>query len=110
MIIKFAVDGQDYDYDSDELSVFEARLVKSLTGMSTAAFLQGLAAMDGDSLAGMIYLAKRRAGEDIAFDSLDELNLVPVIETIGKRMAEDNVKQLAKAKGKGGDDEPPAAA
>jgi hypothetical protein len=100
MIIKFAVDGTDYDYNSDELSVFEARLVKSLTGMSTAAFLQGLAAMDGDSLAGMIYLAKRRAGEDIAWDSLDELNLVPVIETIGRRMAEANVKALAKpAKG-----------
>jgi hypothetical protein len=113
MIIKFAVDDTDYDFDSDCLTVFEARLIKSQTGQGAGHFMTGIRDMDGDALAGMIYLAKRRAGEGVTWASLDDLNLVPVIESIGKRMADAAIKQLADAREDGADepdDEPLDAA
>lgn len=96
MLVRFDFQEQRYDFEAEQLSVFEARLLKALTGMTAGAFLGGLAGMDGDSIAGMIYLAKRRAGEDIEWSSLDEVDLMPIIKSIGDLRIEDDVDEAVR--------------
>lgn len=83
MLIRFELDDQKYAYDTDTYPLFEARLVKALTGLNAGAYLRGLGEMDEEALAAMVYLAKRRAGEEPDWDLLGQMDLMPLIQSIG---------------------------
>lgn len=89
MLIRFELDDKRYAYDTDTYPLFEARLVKSLTGLNAGAYLQGLGQMDEEALAAMVYIAKRRDGEDPDWDALGQMDLIPLIQSIGDNHVED---------------------
>ncbi|MFF9097561.1 hypothetical protein ACF1AX_31120 [Streptomyces sp. NPDC014802] len=74
MIIKLTVEGTEYEWDSDRLLVAEARELKVHTGLTPPRWLAAIDEGDPDALAGLIYLAKKRAGENLRFSDLDTLD------------------------------------
>lgn len=96
MLVRFELDGTDYAYDTDTYPLFEARLVKALTGLNAGAYIQGIAAMDEEALAAMVYLAKRRAGEEVEWDDLGTLDLMVLIQSIGESRIEDETEAAVK--------------
>lgn len=61
----------EYEFDQTQLMLSETRLVKQWTGLSPAQWERGLSDMDPDCVAALVCLLKRRAGEDIDFETLD---------------------------------------
>jgi hypothetical protein len=79
--VKFAVYGTCYEIpEPDDLSTRELRDVKKHTGMGLRGFAEGLNDMDPDSITAIVYLAKKRAGEALTWDSLDELRPMKDVE------------------------------
>jgi hypothetical protein len=73
--MKFKLDGRSYEFDETRLLVREARELKHHTGMGLRQFGAGLQEGDPDSIVGMLYLCRRRAGEAVKWNDFDELNL-----------------------------------
>lgn len=93
MLIRFDLDDTKYAYDTETLPLFEARLVKALTGLNAGAYLRGLGEMDEEALAAMVYLAKRRTGEEPDWDALGQMDLMPLIQSIGDNNIEDETER-----------------
>jgi hypothetical protein len=74
VIIKLTVEGAEYEWDTDRLLVAEARELKQYTGFRPNKWLEAVDEGDPDAMAGLIYLAKKRAGETLRFSDLDTLN------------------------------------
>jgi len=74
VIIKLKVEGTEYEWDSDRLLVAEARELKTYTGFTPPRWLAALDEGDPDACAALIYLAKKRAGENLRFSDLDTLD------------------------------------
>lgn len=79
-MITFQVDGTDYQFDETRLLSVEAIAVKKYTELSVLEFFQGCMAGDGAALTALVFLAKKRAGEDVTWqgllDSLDVMALI----------------------------------
>lgn len=84
MLVRFSIDDVKYTYDTDTLLVAEARYIKKQFGLTAGEFLQGIAQLDGDALASMVFVSKRRAGEHVVPGDLDSLDLMPLITSIGE--------------------------
>ena len=93
-LMKFAHDGTEYAFESS-LSLAEAMLVKTCTGLTAGRFLQGLGEMDGAALAAMVLLAKMRAGEDTTWSDLASMDLIKLIESIGELNGDDEADDEA---------------
>lgn len=74
MIIKVTVEGSEYEWDTERLLVAEARELKVHTGFTPPRWLMALDEGDPDAIAGLIYLARKRAGETLRFSDLDTLD------------------------------------
>lgn len=80
--MKFSLDGRDYSISLDRLSVAEARAIKTYTGVSISALQQlSFGVLDVDVLAAVVFLAKRRAGEDVDWAAIDEIDVLSLLET-----------------------------
>lgn len=76
----FSLNGRDYKVTLDRLSIAEAREVKRYTGVTlTTLMLASSGHVDGDVLAAIVYLAKRRAGEDIDWAEIDQIDVVELL-------------------------------
>lgn len=70
--MRVLVDGDTYELDLDRLTIKECRELKRQSGgMTIEQFTGGLAKSDPDSVAALVWLAKRRNGEVIRFDDVD---------------------------------------
>ncbi len=77
-MIKFRVGDSDYEYDDGTMTVAEARLIKKHTNYGLRSWAMGLQDMDPDSLVGLVFLAKRRAGEAVRWQDLDDLDITQI--------------------------------
>ncbi|MCX3064203.1 hypothetical protein [Streptomyces beihaiensis] len=77
-MIKLTVEGIDYEFDDQRMLVSEAREIKTLTGLTVPKLFAGVEEGDGDAIAALVFLAKKRAGEALRFSELDSLNLADV--------------------------------
>lgn len=78
--MKFSLDGRSYEVAID-LSIGEARAVKRHTGLSVTQLLS-LPMSDADVAAALVWVAKRRAGEEITWDDVDQLDLITLVASI----------------------------
>ena len=69
--MKIKVDGTTYEYDAERLLFSEAAFVQKKTGLKLQEWQKGLAEMDAYAVAGLVYILKKRAGEQPDWDSLD---------------------------------------
>ena len=69
--MKITVDGTAYDFDSDQLSVREAFVIFDQTKMTITAWQQGLGEGNPYAMAALVFLLKRRAGEQVDWTTLD---------------------------------------
>jgi hypothetical protein len=79
-LITFKVDGTEYQFDENRMLSVEAIAVKKYTGLAILDFFQGCMSGDGEALTALVFLAKKRAGEDVTWqgllDSLDVMALL----------------------------------
>lgn len=68
---RFDFEGREYRYRG-YVTAPDAILIKKHTGMTVTGFLNGIATGDPESLVGMVFLAKRQAGEKVLWDELVE--------------------------------------
>lgn len=81
-VLRFDLDGATYRFDQARLSIAEARLVKRHTGWGYALWDSQIQLLDPDAIAALVLLAKRRAGEDVAWGDLDEVDLAALVKTL----------------------------
>lgn len=74
-MIKFTVKGEQYDFDDEELTIDEARLIKKHAGFGLKSWSTGLLDMDPDALLGLVFLAKIRAGEAVRWQDLGNMKI-----------------------------------
>lgn len=80
-MVKFAIKGQPYEMpELDDVTTKELREIKQQTGMGLRALATGFQDMDPDAFTAVVYIAKRRAGEDISWSDLDDLRPVKDVE------------------------------
>lgn len=104
-MIRLTVEGVVYEFDDNRLLLAEAREIKTLTGMSPAKMFAGLEEADPDSIAAVIFLAKKRAGETLRFSDLGSLSYSDVnFELLESADSEGEAQQAAPA----GDPTPPS--
>ena len=84
MSIVFRVDGVRYEYDGSSLLVAEARWIKKNFGLTAGEFLQGIGSFDADALAALVCIAKRRAGEIVGPEAVDNLDLMQLITSMNE--------------------------
>ena len=78
--LKFTLCDRDYRVTLDRLSIAEAREVKKFTGVTlTSLMLAASGQVDGDVLAAVVFLAKRRAGEEVDWAEIDGIDVVALI-------------------------------
>lgn len=77
-MIKFGLGDSSYEYDDTTMTVAEARIIKKHTEMGLRSWAMGLQDMDPDALVGLVFLAKRRAGEAVRWQDLDNLDIAAI--------------------------------
>lgn len=77
-MIKFGLGDSSYEYDDTSMTVAEARIIKKHAGMGLRSWALGLQDMDPDALVGLVFLAKRRAGEAVRWQDLDNLDIAAI--------------------------------
>lgn len=76
------LDGTTYEVDLDHVSVKEMRQLKEHGGLTVASLAAGWLQGDVDAIQGVVWLGKRRAGEAVRWQDLDEVDLMPLIKQI----------------------------
>lgn len=81
--LNFTLNDRDYRVTLDKLSIAEAREVKKFTGVTlNSLVLAGAGQVDGDVFAAIVYLAKRRAGEEIDWAEIDQIDVVDLAKSM----------------------------
>lgn len=73
--MRFRIGEDVYEWDDTTLTVAEARVIKKNTGMGLRSFTNGLNDVDPDAIAAMIFLARRRKGEAVRWQDMDDIDL-----------------------------------
>jgi hypothetical protein len=82
-LITFKVDGTEYQFDETRLLSVEAVAVKKYTGLAILDFFQGCMSGDGEALTALVFLAKKRAGEDVTWQGLlDTLDVMALLMSL----------------------------
>lgn len=69
--MKVLIDGQAYEYDNARLLFSEAAFVQKKTGMKLPQWQRGLEEQDAFAVAGLVYILRKRAGEQPDWDTLE---------------------------------------
>jgi hypothetical protein len=77
-MIKFGLGDTQYEYDDGTMTVAEARIIKKHAGMGLRSWAMALQDMDPDALVGLVFLAKRRSGEAVRWQDLDNLDIAAI--------------------------------
>lgn len=76
-MIRFALDGEKYEFDDDRMDVGEVRDLRKVTGFGPKEFWTEFADVNEDCVAGLVWLTRRRNGEtdlrfsDVSFDFME---------------------------------------
>lgn len=79
--MKFKVNGEQYFLDINRFPLKDAMMIKKVTGLTLGSLMSGIQEGDGESLAALVFLAKRRNKEAVRWEDLQDLDLVPLMES-----------------------------
>lgn len=82
--MKIVHDGRQFDFDLDSVEAHELRLVEQHTAMTFPEWAEGLQRGKVDALVAIVFVAKRRAGDDVEWADLDGLNIPELMETMAE--------------------------
>lgn len=80
--MKFTVDGVGYDIDLESLSLDEGEIIEDYAGSTIAEFADALRAVKVRPIRALVLIAKRRAGEDVEWADLGNLDLMELAMSI----------------------------
>lgn len=65
------IEGKRYEFDHTKLRLSELKVLKQKTGLTLGTFTPALAAYDPDALGFMVWLLRRRSGDEVEFEDVD---------------------------------------
>jgi hypothetical protein len=65
------LDGQSWMFDEDDITIQDAYMLKSVTGMGLRGFFEGLQDMDPQCLQALVWFLRRKAGEQVQMDEVN---------------------------------------
>lgn len=69
--MKVTVDGSTYEFEAGKFYFKELRAIQKVTGLTMNEFFQGLDKGNVEALGALIWIMKKRAGEDVKYADLD---------------------------------------
>lgn len=69
--MKVIIDGKRYDWEGERLLFSEAAFIQKKTGFKPQEWQKALGEFDSFAVAGLVYIIKKRAGEQPDWDTLD---------------------------------------
>lgn len=99
--MRFTVEGREYDFDADKLSVGEARLVKQHTGNGVRSWLNGINDYEPDAWLALILIAKKRNGEAVTWNDLQDIDFLEVCNSHQAAVAEELQRRIAQLQAEG---------
>lgn len=69
-MLRFTIDGTKYEFDDQRLLNIEAIALQKTVGFKAPEWFEGIQAFDAEAVTGLVWLAKRRAGEDVRFTDI----------------------------------------
>lgn len=80
--MKFTVDGTKYEFDLDSLTLDEGEILEDYAGMTLLQFGEAIQASKVRAIRAMVFIAKRRAGEQVEWADLGTLDLMKLAVSI----------------------------
>lgn len=99
--MRFTVEGREYDFDADKLSVGEARLVKQHTDSGVRSWLNGINDYEPDAWLALILIAKKRNGEAVTWNDLQDIDFLEVCNSHQAAVAEELQRRIAQLQAEG---------
>lgn len=93
--MRFTVEGREYDFDADRLSVGEAQLVHRHTGMGVKSWLVGINDYQPDAWLALVLVAKKRNGEAVTWNDLQNLDFLEICNSHQAAVAEELQRRIA---------------
>lgn len=87
--MRFTLNDVVYDIDLDDLTTAEAELVEKHTGLGLWAFGDGITKGHPGAVRAVIYLARRRAGEALRWQDLDNVKIVRIAVELSTSLLRD---------------------
>lgn len=98
-LVRLEWEGKNYSLDIQSVTAREYRIIKQHTGLNQGAFMGALsgnlAALDGDALIALMWLARKRAGENNDIADFDDLPVLAIAE--GLKLPEEPKEKAPKA-------------
>ena len=69
--MKVIIDGKTYEFEQEKLLYSEIAFIQKKTGLKLQQWQDGLGEMDAFALGGLVYILRKRAGEQPDWDTLD---------------------------------------
>jgi hypothetical protein len=69
MIVEY--DGKKYEFDMDEITVQQAKIIKTYCGLNMATISDALEEADPDAMAALFWLMKQQNGERVQIQTVD---------------------------------------
>lgn len=70
-MMRFTVDGEKFEFNEKKLRNTEAIALQKVTGMKVVEFYDALSESDANAVTALVWLVKRRAGDEVRFTELD---------------------------------------
>lgn len=80
--MKFTVDGKGYEFDLETLSLDEGEILEDYARIEVKDFMDALKATKVRAIRALVYIAKRRAGEDVRWADLGSLDLMGLAQSM----------------------------
>jgi hypothetical protein len=69
--VKIKLEGVEYEFDAERMMLSELMAVKTKAGMNAKEWHEALQEFDPLAVQALVYLLKRRAGEDVKLSDID---------------------------------------
>ena len=86
-------DGQDYEFELDNLDVMEARTIKRQTGLTPRDMYQGMAELDPDALVAIYWLMMKQNGKTVDVSKVN-FNLIEFAAAVTADETEDEPDEV----------------
>lgn len=80
--MKFTVDGKTYDFDLDTLTMDEGEVIEDYARIEVRDFMDALKATKVRAIRALVFIAKRRAGEDVRWADLGSMDLMGLAQSM----------------------------
>lgn len=80
--VKFTLEGKSYEFDLDSLTMDEGEVIEDYARLEVRDFMDALKATKVRAIRALVFIAKRRAGEDVRWADLGSVDLMGLAKSM----------------------------